>query len=324
MMFMSTGTVFSQSPHQQQQPANCINTGDYLTTFSCGTVNPHTGIREFVLIAKENTIINITDDGQLFNGWSFNGTIPGPTMRMVEGEKVQVTVFNEGGNELPHSLHMHSIHPGTMDGVDGEGGAIAPGNSFTYTFTAEPAGVYPYHCHVLPIADHINRGLYGVMIIDPKEGREQMHEVVMMLNGYDLDYQSEGLVEIPTVNKSDPFKFISNEGEERGNEIYTVNGKAFQYMRDPVQLDLNEKYRIYLVNILEFDLINSFHVHGMMFKYIPSGTTNSSTFVTDILTLGQGDRGILEMTPTQKGQFMFHAHVDEFTSLGWMSMFNVT
>jgi hypothetical protein len=62
----------------------------------------------------------------------------------------------------------------------------------------------------------------------------------------------------------------------------------------------------------------------MMFKYTPSGTTNSSTFVTDILTLGQGDRGILEMKPTQKGQFMFHAHVDEFTSLGWMAMFSVT
>jgi len=61
----------------------------------------------------------------------------------------------------------------------------------------------------------------------------------------------------------------------------------------------------------------------MMFKYTPSGTEGSAPFVTDIVTLGQGDRGILEMTATQPGHFMFHAHQDEFTQLGWMAMFAV-
>ena len=77
------------------------------------------------------------------------------------------------------------------------GGAILPGHSFTYTFTAAPAGVYPYHCHVNPISDHINRGLFGVMIIDPSEGREKMPEMVMLMNGYDLNYEQEGPTVIP-------------------------------------------------------------------------------------------------------------------------------
>ena len=61
----------------------------------------------------------------------------------------------------------------------------------------------------------------------------------------------------------------------------------------------------------------------MMFKYIPSGTLDSSPITTDIVTLGEGDRGIIEMTATQPGSFMFHAHIDEFTQLGWMGMFEV-
>ena len=66
-----------------------------------------------------------------------------------------------------------------MDGTFGPSGSIAPGQSFTYEFTAGPAGVYPYHCHVEPIVDHINRGLYGAMIIDPKTPRIHMTYFLM-------------------------------------------------------------------------------------------------------------------------------------------------
>lgn len=301
----------------------CVNTGNYLTTFNCGRVDGN-GTRHFTLIAQENVLFNITDQGQQFLGWAYNASIPGPTMRMTEGDTVQVTVINNGSNKLPHSLHMHSIHPGEMDGITGAGGAILPGHSFTYSFTAAPAGVYPYHCHVNPISDHINRGLFGAMIIDPKEGREKMPELVMVMNGYDLNYEQEGQTTLPDVNKTNPLKFMpAGNQAERSNEIYTVNGFAFGYMKHPIHLDLGETYRIYLVNMLEFDLVNSFHVHGMMFKYFPSGTVDSSPITTDIVTLGEGDRGIIEMTATQPGSFMFHAHQDEFASLGWMSMFHV-
>lgn len=302
----------------------CAQTDNYLTSFSCGMVDDN-GTRHFTLVAQENVLVNITDEGQQFLGWAYNGTIPGPTLRMTEGDAVQVTVINNGSNKLPHSLHMHSIHPGEMDGVSGEGGAISPGSRFTYSFTAEPAGIYPYHCHVNPISDHINRGLFGAMIIDPKGGREAMPEMVMVMNGYDLNYEQEGVTEIPDVNSTDPLKFIAEEeGGERDNEIYTVNAYAFGYMKHPIHLDLGETYRIYLANVLEFDLVNSLHVHGMMFRYIPSGTVDSSPITTDIVTLGQGDRGILEMTATQPGHFMVHAHQDEFTQLGWMGMFVVS
>ncbi len=75
--------------------------------------------------------------------------------------------------------------------------------------------------------------------------------------------------------------------------------------------------------MLEFDLTNSFHLHGNMFEYYPAGTGMNPSFKTDVVELGQGDRGILEFNYTKPGMYMFHAHVTEFTDLGWMGMFNV-
>ena len=79
--------------------------------------------------------------------------------------------------------------------------------------------------------------------------------------------------------------------EERDNELYSVNGKAFDYMYHPIELIQGEKYRIYLVNMLEFDLVNSIHIHGGMFEYYPADTSKTPQMVNDVITFGQGDRG---------------------------------
>jgi len=297
---------------------------EYITYFNCGRVseNEDNGqtIREFTLIVDENKTIPISGQGHILNGWTYNGTVPGPTMRMTEGDLVRIKVINSADNAKAHSLHMHSIHSADMDGVEGSGGTIAPGSSFTYEFVASPYGVYPYHCHVNPIADHINRGLYGMMIIDPKEPRPQMTEFAMMMNAYDLDYDQEGPTMIRPVNTT--LEELEEEGE-RDNEIYTVNGKAFDYMYNPIQIQAGQSYRIYLVNMVEFDPINNFHLHGNVFDYYTSGTDETADFKNDIVTLSQGDRGILEFQYKIPGKYMFHAHVTEFTDLGWMGFFDV-
>ena len=297
---------------------------EYLTFFNCGRVselqNGQT-VREFTLIATENQSIEVMDGGYVFKAWTFNGTIPGPTMRVTEGDLVNITLVNDKNNTRSHSLHMHSIHSGEMDGVEGKG-IVAPGESFTYEFVAQPFGVYPYHCHVSPVADHISRGLYGMLIIDPKEPRTQMKELAMMMNGYDFNYDMEGPAFIPTVEEA-----VNNEMpdvEERDNELYSVNGKAFDYVNHPIELVAGEEYRIYLVNMLEFDLVNSIHVHGTMFEYYPSGTSKDPQQVNDIVTLGQGDRGILELSYPYPGRYMFHTHINDFADKGWMSFFNVS
>ena len=356
---------------------------EYLTYFNCGHVSKDESgrtIRQFTLIVEENQKIPVTYEGHILDAWTFNGTIPGPTIRVTEGDIVRIRVINSNENSNPHSLHTHSIHYAKNDGVSMggyPGGAISPGRSFTYEFVAQPYGVYPYHCHVDPIADHINRGLYGMMIIDPLEPRPQMTEMAMLLNGYDLDLDLEGPTKIPpaalfqnvedsnmtegmtdnetstdanmtegmtdnetstdanmtlvssgteSVDEQDDSGDDESSDEDSGdrvNEIYTVNGKAFDYMMNPIVLQTGKPYRIFLVNMLEFDLVNSFHLHGAMFNYYTAGTDETPDYNTDIVTLSQGDRGIMEFTYAYPGTYMFHAHQTEFTDLGWMGLFDV-
>lgn len=183
-----------------QDTSKIPSSEEYLTYFNCCHVKLHNlpngtqqVIREFTVVIKENQSIPIADNGLVFEkAWTFNGTIPGPTMRVTEGDKVMINVINDKQNNHTHSLHLHSTHPADMDGVDGPSGQIRPGQNFTYTFIAQPYGIYPYHCHVTPIEEHINNGLYGAFIIDPKTLRPAMKEMVMMMNGYDLDYEKEG------------------------------------------------------------------------------------------------------------------------------------
>jgi manganese oxidase len=316
---------------------------EYLTHFNCGRVSEGSNgqtIRDFTLIVEENHNITISNTGHYFDAWTFNSTVPGPTMRMTEGDLIRINVINSKDSKHTHSLHMHSIHTAEMDGVatslssDSQydkmvsvggvykSGMIVPGRNFTYEFVAQPYGVYPYHCHVSPVADHINRGLYGMMIIDPKEPREQRTDMVMTMNGYDMDYEMEGPVTPPSMSAMRGEE-VRQEDEERDNEIYTVNGKAFDYMDHPIPLNVEEKYRIYLLNMVEFDPINSFHLHGDMISYIPGGTQYEASQVNDIIELGQANRGIVEFDYDNPGRYMFHAHVQEFTDLGWMGLFDV-
>ena len=88
-------------------------------------------------------------------------------------------------------MHFHGIHQAEMDGVfepvgPGNGGQFVP-----MSLEAGPVGVHPYHCHVMPLEEHIVHGLYGVFIVDPKEGREPADEMVMVLNGLDTDFDTE-------------------------------------------------------------------------------------------------------------------------------------
>ena len=123
----------------------------------------------------------------------------------------------------------------------------------------------------------------------------------MVMNGFDTDFDME-------------------------NELYAVNTVAHHFMKHPIRIDRARPVRIYLVNLLEFDLLNSFHLHGNFFDYYDHGTTLTPTLKTvDTIMQCQGQRGILELTfrEHEAGAYMFHAHQSEFAELGWMGMFDV-
>ena len=98
---------------------------------------------------------------------------------------------------------------------------------------------------------------------------------------------------------------------------------AFAYQNNPIEVQKGQLQRIYLVNALEFDLVNSLHLHGNLFHVFRTGTKLTPDDLTDTIMMCQGERHILEFTYKHTGRFMFHAHQSEFTELGWMGLFNV-
>ena len=281
--------------------ANGFNPTDILTDFDAGVVsrlvNGQT-LHEYRVTALEKSIEVVP--GMLFPAWTYNGRVPGPTFRVAEGDRVRINFVN--ATPHPHSIHFHGIHPGNTDGVfDVASGQVPSGGTFTYEFDAEPFGVHLYHCHTSPLAKHIAKGLYGAFIIDPKGGWPKVdHELLMVMNGLDTDFDGE-------------------------NDFYAVNTIPFHFDRDknPIKIKVGELVRIFLINILEYDPINSLHLHANFFHYYPTGTTRAPAEYTDTVALMQGQRGILEFSYKHPGRYMFHAHKTEFAELGWTGVFDV-
>ncbi len=273
--------------------------GTFISAFERGTASRLPSgrvLREFQLVAYDKPIE--IAPGVIFPAWTFNGTVPGPTLRAREGERVRVKLVNAGTH--PHTIHFHGIHTAAMDGVPGLGaGEVPPGKSTVYEFDAEPFGLHLYHCHALPLKRHIAKGLYGVFLIDPPAGRPPARELVMVMNAFDTNFDGE-------------------------NEVYAVNTVAFHYARHPIRVRRGELVRIYLVNMTEFDPVNSIHIHGNFFHVYRTGTRLETAEYTDTIMLCQAERAVLELRFPYPGRYMFHAHQTEFTELGWMGFFEVS
>jgi manganese oxidase len=248
-------------------------------------------LREYEIFAIDKEIE--IAPGMFFPAWTFNGQVPGPTIRATEGDRVRIIFKNVGTH--PHTMHFHGWHPPEMDGSL-PGHEVEPGGTFVYEFDADPYGLHLYHCHAVPLKRHIHKGLYGTFIIDPREGRAPADEMIMVMNAFDTNFDAD-------------------------NEVYAVNTVANAYMLDPIKVTVGRLVRIYLVNITEFDPVNSLHLHGMFFDVFRTGTTLSKTETTDTLMLCQGERAIVETKFRYPGDFMFHAHQSEFAELGWMGLF---
>ncbi len=268
---------------------------EYLRNFEYGRAQQlpdGTTLREYTIVARDDEIMEVAP-GVFYNVWTFNGTVPGPTIRATEGDLVRIHFVNNGTKQ--HTMHFHGIHESRFDGVFEP---VGPGGRFTYEWRAGPVGVHPYHCHIMPLEEHIVRGLYGVYIVDPKGGRPPADEMVMVLNGLDTDFDAE-------------------------NNFYAANTIPFYYQHHPILIGTGDLVRIYVVNMLEFDQINNLHLHGNLYHYYPTGTDTVPSFYTDMITLSQTERGIMEFTYDYPGKYLFHAHKVEFSEKGWVGMFLV-
>lgn len=229
--------------------------------------------------------------GVTLDAWTFDGAIPGPILRITEGETLTLTVRNLTGH--PHNLHTHGAHAPTQDGWE----PIPPGGERTYTLTPRPAGLYPYHCDLTPGAQHLGRGLYGLLIVDPVVPRPVAQERVLLLAGFDAD------------------------GDGR-SESFGWNGVAGFFARHPLRVRAGIPVRLFVANLVVDEPVATFHVHAKTFDVYRSGTGRTPDEHSDVVALTLGERAMLEMTFEAPGRYMFHPHqarLAERGAMGWIA-----
>jgi nitrite reductase (NO-forming) len=231
----------------------------------------------YTLVAQETTLE--IAQGVRVPAWTYNGTIPGPTLRATEGDRVILTFINE--TPLPHTVHLHGNHEEVDDGVFQE---VRQGESYVYDFIAEPAGALMYHCHVMPVSQHVRMGLYGAFIVDPKTPLEPAREYVIVTGEYDTKDQ---LSEQP--------------------EYILFNGYADQYWNNPLPARTNETVRIYYINLGGSPAFG-FHIHGTIFDAYPSGILENQPLKVQTWEVGSGNAAIFEASWPWEGRYVFHLH----------------
>lgn len=234
--------------------------------------------RQITLVAQDAEIE--IAPGKTVKMWTFNGTVPAPPLRFTEGENVSIKFINK--TPIPHTIHFHGNHGDKNDGVFPQ---IMPNESYTYNITAVPAGALMYHCHAYPTSLHIRMGMYGALIIDPKDKPlEPAREFVMVMSEYD---------------SKDIMKFEA--------EYYPINGYADQYITNPLEVNHGELVRMYVINI-GTTIPYQFHLHSTTFKAYPSGLLSNEPIDAQTYPVGPGDAAIIEARWKYPGTYLFHSH----------------
>lgn len=279
-------------------------------------VTPTGRIREFRLAAAPVRWELV--HGIWVDAWSYNGQVPGPTIRVTEGDTVRVNV----GNRLPvpTSIHWHGLHvPNAADGVPPvtEHG-IAPGQTQTYEFVANHAGTFMYHSHLDEI-QQVDRGLSGAFIIDPQDPNGQLiydHDLVMLLSGWTVPAPAEsdgaghgghgGRASAPRTGEA-PAPGEQAGGHKHDYNYWTINGKAFPDV-PPITVRYGDRVRLRLINISQD--MHPMHLHGHDFRVIAmDGHPLAQPLILNTVNVAPGQTVDIDFIANNPGRWLFHCHI---------------
>ena len=255
-------------------------------------------------------------DGVNVVAYTYNGMVPGPMIRVTEGDQVRVIVKNELPE--PTTVHWHGILvPNAMDGVPGmTQDPIQPGDSFTYEFIAAPSGTFMYHSH-FDSDKQVIVGLYAPFIIDPKTPPADPPDVDVMLMFSEWRQVGDQTFAAMPMTGMDP-------------NYFTINGKAFPNT-EPITVKKGQHVRLRLAAIGQ--MVHPIHLHGLPFKVVATDgypVPAAAQLTKDTLSIAPGERYDIEFIATEPGEWMLHCHILHHTTNdgvepgGLMLMINVT
>lgn len=252
-------------------------------------------------VALQGSTVNVTLNvkevlvsiapGVAYHAWTFNGTVPGPVIRVRQGQTVHFTLVNDG--TMPHSIDFHAAQtPWNVNYQE-----VAPGKSFSFDWTANYPGVFMYHCGAPTVIYHMANGMYGAIIVDPAQGYTPAQEYVLVQSEFYTTQQPDGTY---TIN---PSKLDASDPD------YVVfNGYANQYKTSPIVAKAGERIRIFVLNAGP-TLFSAFHVIGAIFSdTYADGNPANHMVGNQTVIVPPGGAMMVELTIPQAGLYPFVTH----------------
>ena len=260
------------------------------------------GVKEFNL---ETSVIgwNILPDQQV-EAYAFNGQVPGPQIRVDEGDRLRINVTNKLDD--PTSVHWHGlILPNAMDGAaDITQAPIEPGETFTYEFTAGEAGTYFYHSHFEPDRQQA-LGLYGALIVDPSDKARDLA----------YDYDQEVVILLQEWLERDGYTYPAMMMEGALPNFFTINGKAYPETQH-ISMKVGERLRVRFIGSHN-NFIHPMHIHGGPFEIVETDgypVPEGARLLKDTVNVGPGERYDVIWEARRPGKWLLHCHIPHHTT----------
>ncbi|MHC9511286.1 copper-containing nitrite reductase [Kangiella sp. M94] len=216
-------------------------------------------------------------DGVEYVYWSFGGTVPGSFIRVKEGDEIEFHLSNHPSSKMPHNIDLHAV---TGPGGGATSSFTAPGHTSTFAFKALNPGLYVYHCATAPVGMHIANGMYGLILVEPKEGLPKVDREYYVMQG---DFYTKGKYGEAGLQPFDMEKAINEHAD------YVVfNGAVGSLTGDKsLKAKVGETVRLYVGNGGP-NLVSSFHVIGEIFDkvYVEGGNLVNENIQTTLVPAG--------------------------------------
>ena len=264
------------------------------------------------LVKVQMTLKDMTVEvapGVEYNTWAFDGHgAPGPVVHVREGQTVEMTLTN--GGAIPHSIDFHAARIAPNVAFRD----VAPGESITFRFTASDPGVYMYHCGTKPVLAHIANGMYGAIVVQPKQPLPPVDNEYVLV-GSEWYLNGDGIAK--------PASLDMAKARARMADWVTFNGYANQYVTHPLTAQPGETTRFWVVAAGPTNNVN-FHVVGAMLDraWVNSDMTQFQRNVqTAVVPAGGG--AVFDVTIAEEGLYPFVSHAFADVDLGQVGLLKV-
>jgi nitrite reductase (NO-forming) len=278
------------------------------TLYDATAPAPLPGTTHDIDLVVEEKLMTVAD-GFVQAVWTFNGTVPGPAIRVKVGDTIRVHLKNPATNQLPHSVDFHASQVAWNDEMT----SINPGEEKLYEWTADYAGVWMYHCGTTPALHHIANGMYGMVIVEPKEGLPKVdREFALVQSEWYLGPQGE------------PVSLTKAAAGAPSPDFVVFNGVANQYKDNPLQVPTGGTVRVFVLDAGP-SIDSSFHIVGTIFNtVIKEGIQltpdNPGHYGAQAVDLSPAQGAIIEFTTPEDGLYPVVTHAFNFVGRGALGL----